>query len=153
MKSEKQKVEELTTTLTLVFDTYYSSLVPPIHRLRQLFPAPKRVPIAQLQPTSPPFNPSAQIKIPVLVVGQIGKPSQPQLESPISGIVVVLVDEPEVVLEHLESPAFLVLEGVVGFAMLLYPRLEEAGDLKVGPFRTNLLAVLAGRDGGHVLRS
>ena len=144
----------LLTATSLVFDFNNSTFLPPINKFRQLVPDTWRVSVA---PAVRPGHPTVRIHPrteelgPVLLVGQIGEPVQTETEGPVRNTV-MLVDEPEVVLEDLEPPVLLT-DGVGELAVLHEPLLVHGHDFFIGSPCGGGLGVVVGlvvRDYGHV---
>lgn len=136
------------TATSLVFDFDNRTFLPPINRFRQ-FVADKRSVTVAPGLSDPPLgiDPGTQVLGSVLLVGDIGESVQPDLVGPI--LSVVLIDEPEIVLEDLEPP-LLLAQSIVGLAMLLKPLLVDGHDLVVGSPRGLVGMGLVVGDDGHV---
>jgi hypothetical protein len=129
----------------LILDLHNSTFLSPIHRLGQVLAGPVRVPAAlgSGKPTLT-IHPTTQEHGPVLIVGEVGEPVQAEPVRPVLHLV-VLVDEPQVVLEDLEAP-LLLSQGIVGLAMVDQPGLVQRPHVGVGPLAVFQIVV----DDGHV---
>lgn len=134
------------TTTPLVFDVNDRTFLPPINGLGQIVADTWLITVApRLRKPLLGTRLDTQVRSPVLLVGQIGEPVQPDLVGPALGVV-VLVDEPEIVLENLES-LLLLPDAVVGLAVLREPRLVYDHHLVVGPpARSVAVALIVGND-------
>jgi hypothetical protein len=129
----------------LILDPHNSTFLSPIHQLGQVLAGTVRVPVA-LCPGKPtlPVHATTQEHGPVLVVGEVSEPVQAELVRPVLHLVVV-VDEPQVILEDLEAP-LLLSEAIVGLAMVDQPGLVQGAHVGVGPLAVFEIVV----DDGHV---
>lgn len=112
----------------MIFDGVDGALDPPIHRFRQRLTGTKGIPLAMVLGLHDPtlrVTSGAQKLGTVLLVGQVSKSVQANLVGTVLGI--VLIDEPQVVLEDLEPPVFL-SNPVVGFLVLHKPFLVDLFD-------------------------
>jgi len=103
----------------LIFDGGNSTLLPPIHHGGQVLPNAKSV--ASTLPGRDLLL-GAQEHGPILLVGEIREPVQPKAELFVPRPIVVLLNEPQIILKNLE-PSLLLPNGVVGLGVLHQPRL------------------------------
>lgn len=143
------EIKNLLTTTSLILDRINSTGRPPIDGQRQLLAGPESVaPAGVLGLHDPPLrvSPGAQVDGAVLLVAQISKSVQPSLVCAVLGVVVV--DEPQIILEDLEPPLML-SQVVVGFPVLGQPRVVDAHHLGVAPPGWLVVAVVVADD-GHI---
>lgn len=135
--------------MALILNLSNSAHGPPIDGVGQMIPDPISIP-TRLGPGKPagPVIVHPQEPGSVLLVRQIREPVQTHLISPAH--LVVLVNEPEIILKNLEPPVLLA-QRIVRLAVFDQPRLVNGLHLGVGPLWDNPHAVfLVVVDDGHV---